>query len=313
MKGSQASFGYLSVATKFAESVESYRIISQSVTAELIAPALSNQGSVVAGQYINPVQKSYASRTTEASIQSVMMPIRWYDQPPPQSYLALGTVAYTGQATQGLYMPLKLTDFSVRHANRSAFHIESPVSLPAPFIPGPAGTTGYPFYGAAGPTPIPVNSGEGIGIVYFNGLSVNASIRIRVRQSLEVFVRPGTPFAPLTEAPLPPDELAVRMYSEISGKLKDAYPASYNDLGKLKEQIVAIAKKVLPYVDPALSIAAAMPGIPGAAASAVRSMLEAVRSRGDRKDSPPPSSKHKKKKALATRASAVSQRKQKTA
>jgi hypothetical protein len=45
------------------------------------------------------------------------------------------------------------------------------------------------------------------------------------------------------------DQMAIDSYFRVVRCLKDAYPASYNDIGKLWDTISGIAKQALPYIN----------------------------------------------------------------
>lgn len=280
-------------AQSFPSKASAYRVTAQSMTLELVAPALSNQGTITAGQYINAPQKFYAGSvfigTDGVNIPAVVCaPTCLYGPPPREAVISLGTVAYTGQARDGLYMPLKLTDFRFQNAYSWQYPIESPFSTPTdPGIPLPSltlsmrGHAGFPSYRgavASGNIPsFPRDCGHNYGVAYVGGLADNVAIRLRIRQVVEIVPRPGTTYAPLVEAPLPPDETAIKMYFEVSGRCKDGYPSSYNSLGTLREIVMGIGRRLLPYAEPALALASKLPGIPGLVATSVNSALKSVR------------------------------------
>jgi hypothetical protein len=251
----------------FSSAVSAYRITAQSVTVELIASDLINQGSITAyqarlppltgspGQYRDP---------TDSSDFGICHDYVLYPEPPVPSEGLMGTTAYTSKAKEGCYMPLKLTSFKWRDTlDRAAFFSCTRAQAIAPnyqvIKPAVGAPLVWPWYENRstvlkfGDYPAsPKLCGHNFGLIRLSGLRAGVSVRVRVRQVLEISARPGTIYAPLLEPSLPPDETAVRMYEEISARMQDAYPASYNDLGKLKSIIAGLAKKVLPYVDPAL-------------------------------------------------------------
>lgn len=77
-------------------------------------------------------------------------------------------------------------------------------------------------------------------------LSVSTSYSFFVRCGFEVQVQPGSILSP--ELKLSPmyDEEALKSYFMISREMKDAYPADYNDLGKIWNVIKGAARTVLP-------------------------------------------------------------------
>lgn len=81
-------------------------------------------------------------------------------------------------------------------------------------------------------------------------LDLTSNFTFYVRQGWEFAVLPGTPLAPhMKNSPLL-DETSLRTYFAISRELKDAYPADFNDLGKILKEIANIALDVLPVLFP---------------------------------------------------------------
>lgn len=256
------------VMGNFLSTVQNYRITAQCVTAEIIASALTDQGSVVGYQADLPPMTVQPAIIDPATTVAVRTDVHVHYPPPNISQGLLGTVAYTSKAKDGIYMPLKLTDFEWKTASDRCVAItgtaagQSSVTCltenrgcAEPMLwPYFENRTGFTNFGNL--VAIPKSCGYNVGIIRFAGLLKGATVRVRVRQVVEINARPGTTFAPLLEMPLPPDEVALRMYQEVSGRMQDGYPASYNDLGRLKNVIMGLAKKVLPYVEPALDLLA---------------------------------------------------------
>lgn len=171
-------------------------------------------------------------------------------------------------------MPLKLTSLDWKFTNDAAVggcFMPVTTQLPGKIVPFPDVALPFTTLGVVPPY-CTTNFGE----IFFRGLAPEGAIvRVRVRQCLEIIPFPGTQYAPFVVAPLPPDELARRMYTEVAGKMEDAYPASYNDWGWLRDHVIDIAKKVLPYVDPVLSALSVVPGV-GTAAGIAKMLLPGV-------------------------------------
>lgn len=274
-----------SVIAALGSRIENYRVTSQSATVELIAPSLTDQGTITAAQF------RLAPRTTELSFFSqggnaiTFQPdCIEYPEPPVSSELVLGTSAYTAKAREGVYMPLKLTKFKWQHFADRAIYVNAPNPIVLPYGTSHSLTTPlfFPYAELRGSTTVyndcavPKFCGNNFGRIVVAGCSKNTSLRVRVRQVVEITARPSTTYAPLLEVALPPDETSMKMYYEVSSRMADAYPASYNDLGTLWEKIKGIAKSVLPYVDPALDIASKIPVI-GGVAQAAKVALPAVK------------------------------------
>lgn len=260
--------------------ISEYRITSQSVTCELIAPSLSDQGTITAAQYDIPPQTVQISwYDTNTGDFNYHPDLYMYPEQQSGSTLVLGSSAYTAKARDGVYLPLKLTKFKWMNFTDRCIMQSMPVSFLASNTYTQAHTTAleFPYYenrtsvpsGVALPS-VPKCCGNNFGIIDITGTAANVSVRIRVRQVVEITARPSTTYAPLLEVALPPDETAMRMYQEISSKMADGYPASYNDLGKLGDIIRGIGKKVLPFVDPALNLLSNVPGPVGAIASGAK-------------------------------------------
>lgn len=294
---------------RFRDVAELYRVTAQSITCELVAPALSNQGSVVCGQVAETPQvfkgTKIASYGTLFGPTDCFAPLDLYDAPPRTSQLLLGSNAYSGEARAGCYSPLKLTDLAFRSTNNPHCSAGSVTGITVPqysFNFNPSSTQIFPYPGnTANGTSVamfPKWSCPNYSLITFSGMAAAVGIRIRVRQVLEIVPYPGTVYAGAMENALPPDDLSVRMYHEISGKMKDAYPASYNDLGKLKDVISTLAYNILPFVDPVLSALSFAPGPVGAIAKIARPFASGLRDiAGNAIQS---SKKNKKKKSKAS-------------
>lgn len=287
------------VLLRFIETVEAYRITAMSATCELIAPALANQGTVVAAQYTNAPQ--LVMPLSGASAQEAGAVGRIYEFPPLESRVLLGTVAYNSVAKDGVYMPLKLTSLDWKFTNDAAVggcFMPVTTQLPGKIVPFPDVALPFTTLGVVPPY-CTTNFGE----IFFRGLAPEGAIvRVRVRQCLEIIPFPGTQYAPFVAAPLPPDELARRMYIEVAGRMEDAYPASYNDWGWLRDHVIDIAKKVLPYVDPVLSALSVVPGV-GTAAGIAKMLLPGVTAAVHTIDDYVTAKKARKKKAKNSAAS----------
>jgi len=99
---------------------------------------------------------------------------------------------------------------------------------------------------------------------------------IYVRCGFEIQVPAGSLYSPQLKMSPPHDAVAIENYFQIARQLKDAYPADYNDLGKIWDVISGAAKAVAPFLSaipvagPAL--AAGLPLVAGAG-DAVRRAL----------------------------------------
>jgi hypothetical protein len=253
--------------------ISNYRITAASITCELIAPALSDQGTITAAQYTLPprtVNPSFLDKGQNPNVEETFCDNYIYPEPAAPSAALLGTSAYTAKAREGVYMPLKLSSFKWKDMNDPVIlHSASLSALSSNNIGiAPATPLTFPYFedrsgrSLFGLPAHPKLTSDIFAIAHFEGMAANVSIRVRVRQVVEINAPPGTTYAPLLEVALPPDKVALEMYQEISARMADGYPASYNDLGILKNIVTKIGKTLLPHVEPALDIVSKM-AIPG--------------------------------------------------
>lgn len=249
--------------------IEKYRVLAQSVTVDVIAPALSDQGTIVSAQYDACPRTAQFSYMDPTQTTGLLACDAWFYGPPPSSgQLLMGTSAYTAKAREGFYQPLKIGKFKWRNVRDNFVQMEDQGGMNQahscphkmynyPILVGsnaPVGTNQFAL-------PKPTSNAVGITIIEGTAGNPQVSIRLRFRQVCEILPRLGGTLAPLAEAAYPPDELSYRMISEIAGRMKDAYPASYNDLGKLVNTITNIGKSVLKYADPILDAVGLVPGV----------------------------------------------------
>lgn len=260
--------------------ISKYRITSESVTVELIAPALADQGTVTAAQFNLPPRTTNFSECQASSTYTWSVDGYMYPDPPSSAQWLLGTSAYTSKAREGAYLPLRINKFKWMDFNDTCLMMNVPQSM---FFTNPrwqaplTQNVTFPYHEnrttvtqIADIPATPKLCGSNFGMVHMAGLAANTAVRVRVRQVVEIVAPPSTTYAPLLEAPLPPDDHAMLMYQEVSARMADAYPASYNDLGKLFGTIKKVASSVMPYVAPALDIAQKAGGPIGAAATAIK-------------------------------------------
>lgn len=82
----------------------------------------------------------------------------------------------------------------------------------------------------------------------FQNMSTETRLVCYFRFGVEIQALPTSPFSPYLKLSPPYDPAAIEAYFRISRELKDAYPADYNDLGKLWSVIKQVARRVLPAV-----------------------------------------------------------------
>lgn len=257
---------------------QAWRLAAMSVTIYQDGPALADQGTLTACQaLIKPtVTPAFGWVPNAQGAPSVHS----YDPSDEPLYQVMQNMpnAYMGKSKEGLYAPLKLTDTcqhwktqadlvslsGVRAAGQAANFI------PYYQTPADCGVFPHPTFGrfawnAGAIVQNPITSpmlNEQVVHIAGNNLSVTTQFVVYIRAVLEVRCQPGTPYTPQLKLSPPHDRLALDTYFAIARDLKDAYPADFNDLGKIWNVIKGIlgvaapALKAIPVVGPALSAAA---------------------------------------------------------
>lgn len=276
----------VSVATAVAAwtaQAERWRCCYNGTTCYLNAPALSNQGSCVAAQHpVVPLHLGALTTSTQCTARQVVK-FQANDLPAFDNCMALPN-AYTGHARDGCYMPLRLdsnhaewhtsNDQVTDASNWVATAVSQPIAttsvLTGGLYPGLAGlyvNTGS-WFGSEHLLPCSSNCGT----ICFRGLSDTATLDFAFRTGYEIIVQPGSSYVPFVKMSPGFDPLAINNYYMISRRLKDAYPAEYNDLGKLWDVIKGAAK----IVDPLLGMVPGGQYIRGAG-RLVGSLVDGVR------------------------------------
>lgn len=280
---------YTQLLAQFATmGIEAHRLIGMGVTAYQDGPALANQGTLTAAQWEVARKKFYvAPRPGLAAPASTgLHRIAKYEQGDFAFYDSSQHMpnAYFGESKDGCYLPLRLsdscqkwvTDADMEYQTSAAINLYNGLDLtdtePARAPPYPAVISAFtPAYApgnlAGNLVYRPLNSIWG-GISARN-LSIQTSFAFYVRMSIECRVQPSSVLAPQQTMSPPYDPIALASYFRISRELKDAYPADYNDLGKLWSVIKSAAKVVGP-------VLSAIPGPVGLIGSAVASGIGAV-------------------------------------
>jgi len=288
--------------------LERWRLLYYGVTVYLDAPATASQGSIVAAQYAvrhqlhsltateynalpEPYTTSYLCKYLGCRYQA--------SDCPPYETLHQMPNAYAGMALDGCYLPLKLD------ASHAEWHDARDFVVDISNWTGTAGTANLNYDVAGGPTTIgpyapwsmarfdtvdrawypdkhllPMQSN--LATIALAGLSLSATVRVVYRVGIEVMAQPGTAMAPFMKMAPGFDSVAVDTYFRIARELKDAYPAEYNDFGKLWSVIKSVASKVAPIVLPLMGPAA--PVIRAAAGAIAPLVDKAVAKRAAKKE-----------------------------
>lgn len=254
-----------------------WRMTHQSVTIELDAPALSNQGTVVAAQIPtykvvqNPSWILQAGADTgKLAITSHVVAYDFEPNKPSVEQIASKPMAYSGLAKDGIYMVMR-QDPDAEFVNTGCVHSimaqnGGSLSVRGNALPTSSYANPYPYYGLNLPAAArtvgafinpaaatsPILSGDYVatmqqpvhGTIGFLNLSVNAALVVRVRWGVEMLVQANSPLAPTMKACAPRDDLALAVYSRIVDELPDAYPASYNSWDDLTKVLKTIWRNV---------------------------------------------------------------------
>lgn len=194
--------------------------------------------------------------------------------------------AYSSDSRAGAYVPLKLDiDAMQWHSQADMVSYAPATSTEAsswgPLVSSTASNSNFPhgtqtdvdslkapFFN---PTTL-VYGGEftsalcapAVAHICLQNLAATTSVNLFFRFGFEVQCQATSPLSPLVRMSPVYDPLAMEVYQRISRQMKDAYPADYNDLGKLWDVISRIAKAVapglssIPKVGPLLSLAVPM-------------------------------------------------------
>lgn len=238
------------------------RVTHKGVTCHLDAPALSDQGRVVAGQIALPFQaerspitasgwngeKTFVTETGLAdfySLDSVPLEENCLVQASP------GAAAW--EARQGVYMPLRFRDPAHQFTPSGSAELlamsvaggGSRVITSTETIEPPTGYTGA----ASAKPAVRMLLNCQTGVVLFRGISSSANIHCKVVTGLESLVESCSAVSPYQRMSPPLDCEAINSVTRLGQELPQAFPASYNDMGGLfgfiKNTTSALRNKVL--------------------------------------------------------------------
>lgn len=278
--GSRAGFRMNSNGTA------TFRHQFKSITAEMTAPSLGDQGEVYCAQYPCEAFSSSGAITNAMIVggAEVFAIGKSFAIPLDETNLMLSTPdSYVGRAKDGLYTVSRLNGPSQPFAD-VGWHPGSPFAAPL-FNTGtffnevgnevgsyqptqfpkfyPKVTTGLAqvcsWVNAGIVTPTIVNSqrfdtgydNTSITVMIWRGLSgtsvAPSSITFKVIVGLETCPRPDSPFRTYIKEPAAYDPRAIEAYYAISLSLASAYPARFNSLGALLPLIGMAATRLWPY------------------------------------------------------------------
>lgn len=245
---------------------EKYRIAYLGITGYHDAAALSNNGLIASAQYPQTPEYTTYFEDLETSVPYYYLTRRaelWPQTLKTFEQLQNLPNAYFGAARDGVYCPYKLSETCQDWVSAKDLVLHFASSTSQAFLPS-AGAYNVPIaspmegpYGIVGSnrtTLYTVQKRCDDGVIHISGrqFASAASFTCYYRSGFEVQVTPGSTISSFAKTSPPHDATALSTYFSISRELKDAYPAEYNDLGKIVRTIADAAADVLPTIFPGL-------------------------------------------------------------
>ena len=253
---------------------ERFRLTSHSLTGYFDGASLSDQGHVVLGQTELPrVCAANWKHEQPYNDAGIVMPYTFYQDPPPSYELLLQTTrAYQGNAKDGFYVPSKMQNLGRWIYTNQAWVLVGTA---------PPGTgaenfrlwkdfaqtetegdqlfndflSSFPYTRRFAGDPAPfvfAQTDPSLTTIMYTGLASTSTIRLTMRWTMDMIVRPGTIYAPFARMPPPEDPSALKIYAEVSRRMDDGYPSRYNNLGALlpilKNIVATVAPSVIPHL-----------------------------------------------------------------
>lgn len=246
----------------FTQLVQRYRLAYLGVTGYHNAAAMVNNGLVACAQYMDT--PAYMSMATVPGAMDRLHET-WPTVPRTFEQMQSMPNAYLGAAKDGFYAPFRLSETSqdwqaaadlVIHEQQeySATLVgHAAVALPVGALP-----PGYP-YGLMGSYAPPgeafvhgplIHRRSDCGLIHVgvHQIAADASFMFYIRSGWETEVLPGSTYTSFAQTSPVYDATALASYFAVSRELKDAYPADYNDLGKILDVIRRAAAVALPVI-----------------------------------------------------------------
>jgi hypothetical protein len=262
-----------------------YRITHKSITATLVASAVSDQGTVFAAQFA-PVRHTKAAMPVNAANPDVAI-IDMYSPPTSESQMALMAPGYyQGQARGGVFVPTRLSGpdqpFVYRRTldrinypatNGTYWPASNNGDLPAAWVGKPLISAAYNSLSEvpAWCTPTMVNQAQSPiytagdntnqSVIIFRGITgsgtgaLAASVMVKIIVGMEIVPAPLGVDRVFTLPPAPYDPRAMEAYYALSREMADAYPASYNSLASVLGVAASVAARLWPYIKLAAPVA----------------------------------------------------------
>lgn len=257
---------------------ERFRLTSSSISAYFDGASETDQGHLVCGQTDLPrlvVPLLVPGTDLPVNDYGARLPLCFYqDDPPLMPQILQATRPYQGAANKGVYCPSKLQELGRWITTNQSFMMPGSSTsttgstggtYPFSELGGGSYFADQPYSDFYGTFPYMVPAGGGsvprtfaqadstLTSIFFTGVASTSTVRVTCRWTIDMIVRPGTVYAPFVKMPPVEDLGALRMYAEISRRLQDGYPSSYNNLGFLLPLISKIAGTIGPMILPRIS------------------------------------------------------------
>jgi len=273
--------------TAFKELFQRWRLAYLAVTCYQDGADLANQGTIVVSQPpVKPRCRKGASHSASQTLVSADVVNYSAEDFPDFDNSQSMPNAYFSRSRDGAYVPLKLTRTcqSWQSEATEVFHtggLGASGTDGLAYLPTSTGVCDYPItdlvrrfdhytagaLDALGGDVTSAMCNDTFAHICAKNLAVTTSFTFFVRAGFEVQCAPGTVMAPHLKLSPEYDHTALKAYFAIARELKDAYPADYNDLGKIWDVISSAAKAVAPALSMIPGVGPILSGVVPMAAS----------------------------------------------
>ncbi len=257
--------------TEWLASFEQWRLVYMGASIYLNASDLYNEGICTAAQHsIHPLESGVSLGTGAGTATYCTAKIQQWQttDDPPYDVLVRMPAVYTGEAREGCYMPLRLDSNHQRWRDsrdvaRTGYFAQAygtdSGTFPAAALPV-IGVAGWPYADCQPAYLSAAQAGQifgdrhlcmlndTAGKAIFTGLNLQATVTVMMRWGVECRVLPSSKYSSFQALAPPYDPISENTYFAVSRQLKDAYPVSYNDFGKLWDVIKSVARTVDPFL-----------------------------------------------------------------
>lgn len=215
-----------------------FRIVSRSLTSNLIGPNLYRSGMVTSGQVAPEI---VPFNTENFTAPNPLVTQRWIRTPmfDPSSILTSDRLAGQRPANDGDYTVIRgcsvtgVNDLSLTNTGILGFFDSS-----VPFDQlSSLSVIGLSIEDV-------LSEGSNMATVVYSGLNSQDVVRLKACSTIELYPIPGSIISTLSTANPRLDQAAIDLVTEIEDELPHSYPADYNDLGGLLGVIGGFFKKI---------------------------------------------------------------------